>query len=255
MITNCYLSYEKYKAIKELSDRKELNGEVFVKGANPYVLTDNSDLQNLSYLDGSNERVHQELCRLSLIDNLTNEFEWHYWMVVTFGFHPLRSEVENILRTAHHRFDQWLRTNNKLSFMSVEQRSKWVCLPERGDDGHLHYNCFLQLNIAPEVKTYGSEWNTVRVALNTTFDAVGKAKNKRIDFKVYEQRRNKDRLKQSIYSTKEMTQRYIDENPHDDHFASFIRSWRDWQIQPLTKRSGKKIETIDDSSGTLEQFF
>lgn len=255
MITNCYLSYEKYKAIKELSDRKELNGEVFVKGANPYVLADNSDLQNLSYLDGSNERVHQELCRLSLVDNLTNEFEWHYWMVVTFGFHPLRSEVENILRTAHHRFDQWLRTNNKLSFMSVEQRSKWVCLPERGDDGHLHYNCFLQLNIAPEVKTYGSEWNTIRVALNTTFDAVGKANNKRIDFKVYEQRRNKDRLKQSIYSTKEMTQRYIDEHPNDDHFASFIRSWSDWQIQPLTKRSGKKIETIDDSSGTLEQFF
>ena len=104
---------------------------------------------------------------------------------------------------------------------------------------------------APEVKTYGSEWNTVRVALNTTFDAVGKAKNKRIDFKVYEQRRNnKDRLKQSIYSTKEMTQRFIDENPHDDHFASFIRSWCDWQIQPLTKRSGKKIETIDDSWNT-----
>ena len=48
---------------------------------------------------------------------------------------------------------------------------------------------------------------------------------------------------------------YTPENPHDDHFASFIRSWCDWQIQPLTKRSGKKIETIDDSSGTLEQFF
>jgi hypothetical protein len=93
------------------------------------------------------------------------------------------------------------------------------------------------------------------VALNTTFDAVGKAKNKKIDFKVYEKGRNKDKLKQSIYSTKEMTQRYIDENPYDDHFASFIRSWRDWQIQPLTKRSGKKIETKDDSSGTLEQFF
>ena len=91
-------------------------------------------------------------------------------MVVTFGFHPLRSDIENTLRTAHHRFDQWLRTNNKLSFMSVAQRSKWVCLPERGDDGHLHYNCFLQLNIAPEVKTYGSEWNTIRVALITTFD-------------------------------------------------------------------------------------
>jgi len=229
VISNSYLSFEKYKALK--------------------------DSNRLGELNLSNERVHQELCRLSLIDNLTNEFEWHYWMVVTFGFYPLRSDVENILRTAHHRFDQWLRTNNKLSFMSVEQRSKWVCLPERGDDGHLHYNCFLQLNIEPEVKTYGSQWNTVRVALNTTFDAVGKAKNKKIDFKVYEKGRNKEKLKQSIYSTKEMTQRYIDENPYDDHFASFIRSWRDWQIQPLTKRSGKKIETIDDSSGTLEQFF
>lgn len=228
MNTNEYVSYEKYKALKDSNRLGELNLK--------------------------KDKVHQQLCRLSLIDNLSNEFEWHYWMVVTFGFHPLRSEAENILQTAHHRFDQWLRTNNNLSLMPVAQRSKWVCLPERGDGGHLHFNCFLQLNLAPEVKTYGSEWNTMRVALNTTFSAVGKAKNKEIEFKIYERRRKKDALKQSIYSTKEMTQKFIDENPNDDHFASFFRSWCDWRIKPLTKRSGKKIETIDDSGGTLEQF-
>ena len=105
VISNSYLSFEKYKALK--------------------------DSNRLGELNLNNERVHQELCRLSLIDNLTYEFEWHYWMVVTFGFHPLRSDVENTLRTAHHRFDQWLRTNNKLSFMSVAQRSKSVLIEVR----------------------------------------------------------------------------------------------------------------------------
>ena len=229
VINNSYISYEKYKAKKEQNRLGDFNI--------------------------GNDRIHQELCRLALVDNLVDEFHWDYWMVVTFGFHPQRSDVENILRDTHHRFDQWLRTNNQLNFLSVAERSKWVCLPERGGDGHLHYNCFLQLNIQPEVKTHGSEWKAIRYALNKSFEAVGKAKNKKIDFKVYERKRDKDRLRQSIYSTKEMTQRHIDENHGEDHFASYIRSWTDWQIQPLTPRSGKKIKEYDDTSGTLDQFF
>ena len=229
MIKDCYISYEKYKTLKANNKLGDINIR--------------------------KESTHQQLCRLALVDNLVEEFHWDYWMVVTFGFHPHRSEVENILRDAHHRFDQRMRTNNKLNFLSVAERSKWVCLPERGDGGHLHYNCFLQLNIEPQVKTYGDEWNMMKTALKQTFEAVGKAKNKKIDFRVYEKQRDKDKLRQSIYSTKEMTQRHIDDNHGEDHFASYIRSWVDWDIQPLTKRSGKKIKQQDDTSGTLEGFF
>ena len=228
MITNCYLSFEKYKALK--------------------------DSNRLGELNLNNERVHQELCRLSLIDNLTYEFEWHYWMVVTFGFHPLRSDIENTLRTAHHRFDQWLRTNNKLSFMSVAQRSKWVCLRARR-----WWAFTLQLLSTTQHRSRSENlWKWMEHNKSGTKHHLWccrKSKEQEDWFQGLWARRNKDRLRQSIYSTKEMTQRFIDENPHDDHFASFIRSWCDWQIQPLTKRSGKKIETIDDSSGTLEQFF
>jgi len=228
VIKECYISYEKYKELKA-TDRL---GEISIR----------------------KESTHQNLCRLALVDNLVEEFEWDYWMVVTCGFFPQSSEVENILRDAHHRFDQRMRNNNKLNFLPVSERSKWLCLPERGDGGHLHYNCFLQLKIEPQVKTYGDEWNLIKTSLKQTFESVGKAKKKKIDFRVFEKRKDKDKLRKSIYSTKEMTQRHIDDNHGEDHFATFIRSWIDWNIQPLTKRSGKKIKEYDDTSETLEVF-
>ena len=50
-------------------------------------------------------------------------------LMETFGFHPLRSDVENIKPPIINVTNGYEPTTN--SFMSVTQRSKWVCLPER----------------------------------------------------------------------------------------------------------------------------
>ena len=63
-----------------------------------------------------------------------------------------------------------------------------------------------------------------------------------------------------MYSTKEMRTEYIKEQSSierqigADHFANFIRSWKDWNVQPLNKRTPKKIIPKPKPSGILEQF-
>ena len=30
--------------------------------------------------------IHESACRYALVDNLVNDFDWHYWIVITFGY-------------------------------------------------------------------------------------------------------------------------------------------------------------------------
>ena len=230
MIKDNNLSFEKYLTLKKSNE--------------------------LNKLKLHKESVHQSMCRYALVDNLTNTFDWQYWTVITFGYFPQKSVLEQILSNAHYRFDRWLMTNNKLEYLSVAQRSKWVCLPEKGDNGHLHYNCFMNLNLFPDAKTYGTEWNSLRIALKQTLKNLESVYNVRpIDFKIFERKKcKKDTLQRAIYSTKEMRQKWIDEHYGQDHFADFIRSWKDWQIKPITKRSPVKLKYEERPSITLEQF-
>lgn len=215
----------------------------------------NSDAK-LNDLPLHNEKIHQQCARNALIDNLVNDFDWHYWLVITFGYYPQKYVVEDTLESCHYRFDRWLMTNNKLDYLSVAERSKWICLPEKGREGHLHYNCFLNIPLRPNVKTYGNEWNGIRVALNQTFRSIEKQTDcPAINFKLYERRKNKNALKTAVYSTKEMTTKWTAENNNEDHFASFIRSWADWHISPMSKRSPLKIKPKVRPEITLEKFY
>ena len=39
-----------------------------------------------------------------------------------------------------------------------------------------------------------------------------------------------------------------------DNFADFIRSWKDWDVRPMNRRSKKKLNPTPKPSATLEQF-
>ncbi len=235
MNRDSYISFEKYQALKNSNE--------------------------LSKLALHKEHIQQSCTRYALVDDLVESFEWQYWVVITFGYNPQKHKVDEVLYNSHHRFDRWLLTNRKLQRMSINERSRWVCLPEKGKEGHLHYNCFLQLNIMPEVKTYNDEWNAVRNGLKTTFKSLEKAyKGISISFSLHNRRSKKNALKLAMYSTKEMRTEYIKEQSSierqigADHFANFIRSWKDWNVQPLNKRTPKKIIPKPKPSGILEQF-
>lgn len=230
MDSNSYLSFEKYQSLKASND--------------------------LSKLALHKEHIHQSCIRYALIDNLVESFDWQYWLVITYGYNPHKSDAEKILELTHYRFDRWIMTNNKRESLSIDERSRWVCLPEKGSDGHLHHNCFLNLKCFPNAKTYGDEWNAIRVALKQCFKSIQKEfKGANIDFRLYERKKRKDALKQAVYSTKEMRSRWMNDNHNEDHFANYIRSWADWQVKPMNKRSPKKITIQPKPSVTLEQFF
>ena len=107
----------------------------------------------------------------------------------------------------------------------------------------------------PEVKTYNDEWNAVRNGLKTTFKSLEKAyKGISISFSLHNRRSKKNALKLAMYSTQEMRTGYMKEHNGEDHFSNFIRSWIDWNVQPLNKRSPKKIIPKPKPSGILEQF-
>ena len=72
-----------------------------------------------------------------------------------------------------------------------------------------------------------------------------------LEFKIYERSKKKDGLRMALYSTKEMNQKEIGKG--HDHFSHFIRSWVDWNVRPITRRSKKKL-THQASSATLEGF-
>lgn len=223
------------------------------------------DANKLHKLDTHKDAIHQRMCRHALVDQLSNEselYDWDYWCVITFGYFPQKSLTKDVLSSAHYRFDSWIKTNRKESFMSVKDRSKWICLPERGDNGHLHYNCFIKLGMRPQVKTYAktngkqNEWSAVRYAINKSLEACQEAyKTNKIEFRLYERRKaKKDALKMAIYSTKEMEDKWMRENGGEDHFAEYLRSWVDWHIQPITRRSPKKITVTPKPASTLEDF-
>ena len=224
------LTYEKYKHSLEFNGLKDL---ALHKG-----------------------HVHQSAVRYSLVDFLVNKWNWQYWIVVTFGYKPQKHEVEDTLRASHYHLDRWLLTNRKLDTMSVDVRSELVCLPERGSEGHLHYNCFLRFKLAPDAKTYGNRWNAVRVALKQIFKKLEKGFNPSItiDFELYDKRRKTDALLTAMYSTKEMRQDWIKENKDEDHFANAMISWLDWQVVPINKRSPKKLQPLTKPSATLTDF-
>ena len=218
-----------------------------------------TDLQHK--LQTQSEHIQQSLVRYSLIDflcgNTADKFYWDYWLVVTFGYAPQKDLCENTLRASHFHFDRWLLTNNKLTSIPVDVRSKWVCCPEKGNEGHLHYNCFLQLPIKPQVKTYQNEWDTIRVTLKRIFKNLEKElpNNGKIAFEIYERKRKKDVLRQAIYSTQEMRQQWMNDNFSDDHFANTILSWKDWGVIPINRRTPKKKQLITIArEGALEQF-
>jgi len=200
--------------------------------------------------------IHQSAVRYSLVDFLVNKWTWQYWIVVTFGYKPQKYEVEETLRASHYHLDRWLLTNRKLDTMPVDVRSELVCLPEKGSEGHLHYNCFLKFKLAPDAKTYGTRWNAVRVAFNQIFKKLEKGFNPKINiaFELYDKRRKADALLTAMYSTKEMRQGWIQDNKGEDHFANALISWLDWQVVPINKRSPKKLQSLTKPSATLTQF-
>ena len=212
-------------------------------------------------LKTNQEHIQQSYVRYSLVDFLLGktpeEFYWNYWMVITFGFNPQKDHVEDTLRAGHFQFDYWLLTNNKLNSMSVDVRSKWVCCPERGNDQHLHYNCFLQLPIKPKPKSYQNEWDAVRVTLRNIFTTLeeGLPDGAKIYFEIHERKRKVDVLKQAQYSTKEMKSSWMQNNHGEDHFANTILSWKDWKVIPLTKRAPKKTQFVSmPKDGALDKF-
>ena len=215
----------------------------------------------LNTLRLQSKQIQQSLCRYSLVDNLVYDFPYDYWIVITFGYRPHKDDVEVVLSNAHYRIDRWLLTNLKLRTMTIDQRSKWVCLPEYGNDKHLHYNCFIQLGERPNVTHIGrngnpSEWLTLKNTFKTTFKAICKMmgwNEHTIQFRLYERRDNKDALRTAMYSTKEMRCSYIDENGID-HFADYIRSWEDWNISPINFKSPKHLKRVPRPTGTLVEF-
>ena len=200
------------------------------------------------------EHIQQSNLRYSLIKYLTEDFPWHYWMVVTFGYHPQKDEVEDTLYASHYFFDRWLLTNNKLSHIAGDERSKWWLLPELGSGGHLHYNCFLQLKIRPEVKTYKSEWHAVDATFKNIFKKLRQGLSKgSVHYSLTERRYKIDDLRQAIYSTKEMRYGFIQQGMQD-HFANLIMSWKHWVTQPINRRSPKKYTKPTKPEATLEEF-
>ena len=231
MIKNNNLSFEIYESLKKTN--------------------------KLNQLRFQKKEIHQSLCRYSLVDNLVNRFPYDYWVVITFGYFPQKHDIEVVLSNAHYRIDRWLLTNLKLNQLRIDQRSKWVCLPEKGSHGHLHYNCFIQLGEKPNTKSYGDEWHSMKDAFRTTFKSIEKLlgwKERTIQFKLYQRGGNQNALRQAMYSTKEMRESYI-ENSGDDHFANFIRSWVDFEVKPINWKSPKHLKTKPKSTGTLEEFF
>ena len=172
-------------------------------------------------------------------------------------FGKKKDHVEDTLHAAHFHFDRWLLTNNKLNSIPVDVRSKWVCCPEKGGEQHLHYNCFLQLPLKPDVKTYQSEWDAVRVSLRNIFRKLEKElpAGGKIAYEIYERKRRLDVLKQAQYSTKEMRASWMNDNYGEDHFANTILSWKDWKMIPINKRTPKKQQLITiPKEGALDQF-
>jgi len=257
VIKDRHLPKEIFHTLKLSNDiNKTRLGDGDVKNVSYELYKNLNSVGELNKLPLRKDKTHQQLCRNALIDNLVNDFEWQYWLVITFGYYPEKNVVEDTLEGSHYRFDRWLMTNSELDYLSVAERSKWVCLPEKGEQGHLHYNCFLNLPLQPNVKTYGSKWNGIRVALNQTFRSIEKQmKCPAINFNLYERGKNKNALKKAVYSTKEMTAEWTDENNNEDHFASFIRSWTDWHISPMSKRSPLKIKQKLRPEITLEKFY
>lgn len=213
-----------------------------------------SNIKNRHLLLTDNENVQHAYLRYSLVDYLTEKFDWHYWMVVTFGFNPDRDEVEDTMCASHYFFDRWLLGNNKLQTIQPQDRSRWLLLPEYGSEKHLHFNCFINLQIRPEVKTYQSEWHSIKATFNNIFKKLNKGLSSgSIDYSLHERRYKIDDLKMAMYSTKEMKHQFIEEGLQDN-FANMIMSWKDWQVKPIHKRSPKKYTPPIKTDVTLEQF-
>lgn len=202
-------------------------------------------------LKTNQEHIQTSYSRYSLMDYLEYHFKWDYHLVVTFGFFPHKDEVDETLYASHYRFDRWLLTNNKLNTIPVDVRSRWVCIPEYGNEGHLHYNCFLKLGVRPHAeKTYMNEWDSMRQAFKGIFKALEKGKDgKQTRYNITYHLREKDRIgyqelqRLLVYDTKEIRQQYINDKGRDN-FSNIIRSWIDWQIKPITKSSPKKISKL-----------
>jgi len=256
VFSNSYITAETFNSIKTSNDvLKTRLSENNVNAVSYDLYKSLNKTDDLHKLPLHKEHIQQACVRNALIDDLVETYEWQYWLVVTFGQKPDKSLVEDILEMTHYRIDRWLMTNNKLDYLSIADRSRWVCLPEKGQHKHLHYNCFLDFKLKPNIKTYGDEWNGIRVALTQTFKSIQKQLDcQQIDFKLYDKKRKKTALKTAIYSTKEMTSNFINEN-EEDHFASYIRSWQDWNIAPLNKRSPIKLKRRIRPENTLESFF
>ena len=137
----------------------------------------------------------------------------------------------------------------------MNMRSKWVCCPEKGTEGHLHYNCFIQLPIKPEVKTYQNEWDAVRVSRLRIFRKLEKEIPGKIAYKIYERKRRIDVLRKSMYSTKENRASWMNDNYGEDHFANTILSWKDWVTIPINRRTPKNKQLVTiPKEGALDKF-
>ena len=74
--------------------------------------------------------------------------------------------------------------------------------------------------------------------------------NGRCHFTIHERKYHIDKVRQSVYSTKEMTAK----NEHEDHFAEVIYSWKDWVVAPMNRRTPKKLKHRPHPSATLDEF-
>ena len=247
------MNYKKKYIIKEVSKMikdKHLSREKYKESLE----------YNQTALLTRQEHKQTSYCRYALQDYLQYEFKWDYLLTVVFGYYPLKELVTDALRTTHYRFDRWLLTNNKLKSIPVDSRSHWVCIPEYGTEGHLHFNIFIKHFIKPDKKTYLNEWGAVRTTFKGIFKTLKKSQFNTLDFDFHLKERGfvsqKEMNKILSYNTKEIRQQNINEKGKDN-FADIILSWKEWVIVPINSQSPKfinKLPELPSKNNTLERF-
>ena len=249
---------EEYK----MESNKKGNGS-FIKDSNTTRQDyDTKVFSNPSALRTSNVYKQQSFTKYALQYYLENTFKWDYFLVVTFGNRPQKVDVDKTLIASHLRLERSILGNNKLTTININDRSKWVAIPEYGDCGkQLHYNIFIKLEIKPEIKTYKNEWDSLRQTFKNMYRELSKELGERIEFELRDRAysiRTYGTIDRVInYSTKEMRMSNIQKNGVDTFEQTYF-SWKDFPQSPINSRTPKKIKKLDTKMrpkvGALDKF-
>jgi len=204
-----------------------------------------------------NHYIRQHLAKV-----LLHDFKWQFWVTFTFGYKPELEEVEDVLYKLHYRIDRRLVKHLEgKSFLTPEERSEWIMIPELGGGRGLHYHGFIKFNVKPNTQnSYHKDWHWLKSALENTVPKLNYLLQNGgpIGFKHYDRKfRSLDELKQILYSMKE----YGQQDSSFDRFAHTIISAIHWKPTGINQhRSSNKIEDIPprhnqtSSDGTLLGF-